>query len=146
MQVVYGGDDASFWNSGMTFVSAPLGKDTEITGHTVPTCGSRPRERRGRRRSIDDVAPGTAIYVGVEASCGRRCARSRTRPTKTLACRGIPGPTLRETLQPGQPVELTFDLCRCPYLFKAGHRIRFTLQFATRAPRQDGTRAPRHSH
>jgi predicted acyl esterase len=38
--------------------------------------------------------------------------------------------TSRQPLQPDQPVELTFDLMPMSYLFKAGHRIRVTMQFA----------------
>ncbi len=133
MQVAYGVDDASFWKSGMSFVSAPLGRDTEVTGHPVAhlwlaTTGTD----ADVVARIDDVAPdGTATYVGVEGKLRASMRALAVAPYDNLGLPWHPGTEAsRQFLQPGQPVELTFDLMPMSYLFKAGHRIRFTLQFA----------------
>ena len=78
------------------------------------------------------MAPdGTANYVGVE---GRLRASMRALAAAPYENLGLPWhpatEASRQPLQPGQPVELTFDLMPMSYLFKAGHRIRVTLQFA----------------
>jgi predicted acyl esterase len=43
-----------------------------------------------------------------------------------------------QPLKPGEPVELKFDLYATSYVFKKGHRIRLTLNFADQraTPRQ----------
>ena len=133
MQVVYGVDDTSFWKSGMSFVSAPLGEDTEITGHPVAQVWlATTATDADLIARIDDLAPdGTANYVGVEGKLRASMRALADAPYENLGLPWHPGTEAsRQPLQPGQPVELTFDLMPMSYLFKAGHRIRVTLQFA----------------
>ena len=133
MRVNYGVDDTTFWKSGMTFVTAALEVDTEITGHPVAhvwlASTSADADLVAR---IDDVAPdGTATYVGVEGKLRASMRMLAKAPYENLGLPWHPGTEAsRQPLQPGQPVELEFDLMPLSYLFKAGHRIRVTLQFA----------------
>lgn len=133
MQVVYGVDDSTFWKTGMAFASAPLAKDMEVTGHPVVhlwlTTTSTDADVVAR---IDDVAPdGTANYVGVEGKLRASMRALADAPYDTFGLPWHPGTEAsRQPLTPGQPVELTFDLMPMSYLFKAGHRIRVTLQFS----------------
>ena len=133
MQVNYGVDDAGFWKSGMTFVTAPLDNDIEVTGHPVAyiwlSTTSTDADVIAR---IDDVAPdGTATYAGVEGKLRASMRALANAPYNNLGLPWHPATEdSRQSLQPDQPVELTFDLMPLSYLFKAGHRIRVTLQFA----------------
>ncbi|HEY6125034.1 MAG TPA: CocE/NonD family hydrolase [Steroidobacteraceae bacterium] len=133
MQVIYGVDDASFWKSGMTFVSAPLEHDMEVTGHPVAHVwlASTTTDADVIAR-IDDVAPdGTSRYAGVEGKLRASMRALGKPPYDNLGLPWHPGTEASKLpLQPDQPVELTFDLMPMSYLFKAGHRIRVTMQFA----------------
>jgi predicted acyl esterase len=133
MRVVYGVDDASFWKTGMTFVGAPLAADTEVTGHPVAHVwlASTATDVDLVAR-IDDVAPdGTATYVGVEGKLRASMRALADAPYDTMGLPWHPATEAsRQPLQPGEPVELTFDFMPLSYLFKAGHRIRVTLQFS----------------
>ena len=133
MTVNYGVDDATFWKSGMSFATAPLEADTEVTGHPVAhiwlTTTATDADVVAR---IDDVAPdGSATYVGVEGKLRASMRALADAPYENL---GLPWHPFtqasRQPLQPGQPVELAFNFMPMSYLFKAGHRIRVTLQFA----------------
>ena len=133
MQVRYGVDDASFWTTGMTFVSAPMEKNMEVTGHPIARVwlASTAVDADVVAR-IDDVAPdGTSKYVGVEGKLRASMRALAPAPYENLGLPWHPGTEAsRQPLKPGEPVELTFDLMPMSYLFKAGHRVRVTLQFA----------------
>ncbi len=133
MRVVYGVDDGTFWKSGMAFVGAPLEQDTEVTGHPVMHLwlASTAIDADVVAR-IDDVSPdGTATYVGVEGKLRASMRALGDAPYDNLGLPWHPGTEAsRQPLQPGQPAELTFDLMPLSYLFKAGHRMRVTLQFS----------------
>ena len=66
--VSYDTDAEAFWTSGMTFVTAPLAQDTEVTGHASARLWlSSSATDADIIARIDDVAPdGTHTYVGVE--------------------------------------------------------------------------------
>ena len=133
MQVHYDLDSNNFWKSGMSFASAPVPTDTEVTGHPVIhvwlSSSSTDADVVAR---VDDLAPdGTATYVGVEGKLRASMRALAKAPYENLGLPWHPGTeNSRQPLEPGQPVELTFDLMPTSYLFKAGHRIRVTLQFA----------------
>lgn len=133
MRVVYGVDDNSFWKSGMTFVGEALDADTEITGHPVAHIwlASTATDADLVAR-IDDLAPdGTATYVGVEGKLRASMRALGQAPYKNLGLPWHPATEAsRQPLEPGERVELTFDFMPLSYLFKAGHRIRVTLQFS----------------
>jgi predicted acyl esterase len=133
MKVNYGVDDASFWKSGMTFVTAPLDKDLEVTGHPVVRLwiASSSTDADVIARIDDVAADGTATYAGVEGKLRASMRALAKAPYENLGLPWHPGTeSSRQPLVPNQPVELTFDLMPTSYLFKAGHRLRVTLQFA----------------
>ena len=81
---------------------------------------------------LDDVSPdGTHTYVGVEGKLRASLRATATAPYDTM---GLPWhPYTAESEQPlqaGVPVEAQFEFLPTSYIFKAGHRIRLTLQFA----------------
>ena len=132
-QVEYGVTDAGFWKSGMSFAGPPLEKDTEITGHPVAHVwlASTSTDADVVAR-IDDVAPdGTATYVGIEGKLRASMRALAAAPYENLGLPWHPGTEAsRQPLEPGKPVELVFDFMPTSYLFKAGHRMRVTLQFS----------------
>ena len=133
MTVAYGVTDATFWTTGMSFASAPLTADTEVTGHPVIHLwlASTSTDADVIAR-IDDVAPdGTASYVGVEGKLRASMRALAAAPHENLGLPWHPATEAsRQPLEPGVPVELTFDLMPMSYVFKAGHRFRVTLQFS----------------
>jgi predicted acyl esterase len=133
MQVHYDVDNTSFWKSGMSFVGAPLAADMEVTGHPVMHVWlSSTATDADVIARIDDLAPdGTASYVGVEGKLRASMRALAKAPYENLGLPWHPGTgNSRQPLEPGKPVELTFDFMPTSYLFKAGHRVRVTLQFA----------------
>jgi putative CocE/NonD family hydrolase len=132
-QVEYGVTDASFWKTGMSFAGAPLEKDLEVTGHPVVHVwlASTATDADVVAR-IDDVAPdGTATYVGIEGKLRASMRALAPAPYENLGLPWHPGTEAsRQPLEPGKPAELVFDLMPTSYLFKAGHRVRITLQFS----------------
>jgi uncharacterized protein len=132
-RVSYGVDDAGFWKTGMTFATAPLPADTEVTGHPVMRLwlASSTNDADVVAR-IDDVAPdGSARYVGVEGKLRASMRALAPAPYDTFGLPWHPGTEAsRQPLRPGEAVEMTFDFMPTSYLFKAGHSIRVTLQFA----------------
>jgi len=131
--VDYAVTDATFWTSGMTFVTEPLAADTEVTGHSVLNLWLQTTATDADVIArLDDVAPdGTHRYVSVE---GRQRASLRATKRAPYNNLGLPWhpytEASRQLLEAGKPVEVSFDLFATSYVFKAGHRIRLTLQFA----------------
>jgi predicted acyl esterase len=131
--VSYDTEAEGFWSSGMSFLTAPLARDTEVTGHATAHLwlASSATDADVIAR-LDDVAPdGTHLYVGIE---GKLRASLRARAPAPYLTMGLPWhPFTQASAQPlvaGVPVEAEFELLPTSYLFKAGHRIRLTLQFA----------------
>ncbi len=131
--VDYSVDAKNFWDKGMVFMTEPLERDVQVTGHSVLTVwvSSSARDADVIAR-IDDVAPdGSAEYRGVEGRLRASLRKVEKPPYNNL---GLPWHPFSEDsvqpLKPGEPVELSFDLYATSYVFKAGHRIRLTLSFA----------------
>lgn len=133
LPVLHDTEGEAFWSSGMTFVTGPLERDTEVTGHPTATLWlSSTADDADIIARIDDVAPdGTHTYVGVE---GRLRASLRTLGKAPYDTMGLPWHPFTEAsvqpLVPGVPVEVQFEFLPTSYRFAAGHRIRLTLQFA----------------
>ena len=131
--VSYDTDAEAFWITGMTFVTEPLARDTEVTGHpTAHIWLASTATDADIIARIDDVAPdGTHTYVGVEGKLRASLRATAKAPYETM---GLPWhPFTQESarpLEPGAPVEAEFEFLPTSYVFKAGHRIRLTLQFA----------------
>jgi predicted acyl esterase len=132
-QVQYDVDQNSFWKSGTSFVSAPLQADTEVTGHPVIHLwlSSTATDADVIARIDDVAADGSTTYVGVEGKLRASMRALAKAPYDNLGLPWHPATQASQLpLTPGQPVELTFDLMPTSYLFKTGHRVRVTLQFA----------------
>jgi predicted acyl esterase len=123
----------AFWSTGMTFLTAPLTQDTEVTGHpTARLWLATTSTDADIVARIDDVAPdGTHVYVGIEGKLRASLRATAPAPYETM---GLPWhPFTKESaqpLKPGVPVQAEFEFLPTSYLFEAGHRIRLTLQFA----------------
>jgi predicted acyl esterase len=123
----------AFWATGMSFVTEPLKQDTEVTGHASATLWIASTDTDADIVArIDDVAPdGSHTYVGIEGKLRASMRALEKAPYETM---GLPWHPFTEAsvqpLQPGVPVETQFEFLPTSYIFKAGHRIRLTLQFA----------------
>ena len=105
----------------------------EVTGHPVAHVWlSSSASDADVVARIDDVAPdGTATYVGIEGKLRASMRALAPAPYENLGLPWHPATEAsRQPLEPGKPVELVFDLMPTSYLFKAGHRVRVTLQFS----------------
>ena len=131
--VDYDVTDENFWQKGLVFVTEPLAADTQVTGHPVVklwiASSSKDADVIAR---IDDVAPdGTSRYYNVEGRLRASLRKQGKAPYETM---GLPWhPFTKKSaqpLKPGEPVQLEFDVFPISYLFKQGHRIRLTLNFA----------------
>lgn len=131
--VDYSVDAKTFSDKGMVFMTEPLERDVQVTGHSVLTLWiSSTASDADVIARIDDVAPdGTAQYRGVEGRLRASLRKVEKAPYDNL---GLPWhPFTQDAVQmlkPGEPVEMSFDLYATSYIFKAGHRIRLTLNFA----------------
>jgi predicted acyl esterase len=123
----------AFWTTGMSFVTAPLAQDTEVTGHPTATLWiASSAEDADIIARIDDVAPdGTHTYVGVEGKLRASLRALGKAPYETMGLPWHPFTAASaQPLMPGVAVEAQFEFLPTSYVFKAGHRIRLTLQFA----------------
>jgi predicted acyl esterase len=113
MQVRYGVDDTTFWTSGMSFVTAPLEKDLQVTGHPVITLwlASSADDADVVARLDALAADGTAHYVGVEGKLRASMRALAKPPYETFGLPWHPG-----TEASRQPLD--------------GDRVRVTLQFS----------------
>jgi len=140
--VDYSVKEDNFWDKGMTFVTEPLAADVEVTGHPTLTLwlASSTTDADIIAR-VDDVAPdGTARYYNVEGKLRASLRKTATAPYNNL---GLPWHPYTQAsaqpLTPQTPVKAELDLYALSYLFKAGHRIRLTLNFSDEraTPRSD---------
>jgi uncharacterized protein len=123
----------SFWTSGMSFATEPLTKDTEVTGHASARLWiSTTATDADIIARIDDVAPdGTHQFVGIEGRLRASLRATAKAPYETMGLPWHPFTAASEQpLKPGVAVEAQFEFLPTSYVFKAGHRIRLTLQFA----------------
>jgi predicted acyl esterase len=143
--VDYSVKNDSFWDKGMTFTTEPLASDMQVTGHSVVTLwlSSSVNDADVVAR-IDDVAPdGTHAYRGVEGKLRASLRKTAKAPYNNL---GLPWhPFTKASVQPleaGKPVEMQLDFYATSQVFKAGHRVRLTLNFADERTSTPMTPAP----
>jgi predicted acyl esterase len=126
-------NEQTFWDKGVKFVTEPLTADTEVTGHPVlklwVATSATDIDLVAR---IDDVAPdGKHEYHFVEGKLRASLRQLGKAPYNTL---GLPWhpytSSSAQLLTPNEPVVVTFDLYPISYVFRKGHRIRLTLNFA----------------
>jgi uncharacterized protein len=114
----------------LTYTSAPLQSDTEVTGHPAVTLYAASTATDGGFYAyLEDVYPGGRVVVATDG-----CLRARFRklsPGQPPYWQGGPYRACTKAdeapLVPGEVAELTFDLFPVSYLFKAGHSIRLAL-------------------
>lgn len=114
----------------LTWTSAPLDADVEITGHPVVTLYLASTEADGAFIAyLEDVAPdGTVRYITEGQLRGVMRAVTEDPPLYRKY-----GPHRSESradalpLVPGEVAELSFDLWATSVLIRAGHRIRIAL-------------------
>ncbi|MBN1848094.1 MAG: CocE/NonD family hydrolase [Deltaproteobacteria bacterium] len=120
---------------GLTYTTDPLPEDVELTGHPVLHLWiSSPVEDGDFFADLEEVDEnGNAKYVAVQ---GRLRASHRSLNTPYYDFLGLPWHrSFEEDLEPlpiGEPVELTFDILPTSNVFEAGHRIRLTINCASK--------------
>lgn len=131
--VDYDVNNDNFWDKGLTFTTPALTEDVQITGHPVLRLWlSSTATDADVVARIDDVAPdGTTTYHTVEGRLRASLRATEEAPYNNL---GLPyHPFTEESVQPlvpGEAVEMEFDFYVISNVFKAGHQIRLTLNFA----------------
>jgi putative CocE/NonD family hydrolase len=116
--------------AGASFAQPALTKDTELTGHAVADLWiAADAVDANVFAYLEDVAPDGSVKVITE---GRLKASLRaTAPAPWLMPGSIPWHRSfvedAAPLEPGKPVQLTFDFMPTSYLAKAGHRIQVTI-------------------
>lgn len=118
---------------GLSYETAPLARDLQITGFPVMRVWIATRARDTDAFAwIDDVAPdgSTRSYQ----MFGRLRASDRALAKAPYNDFGLPWHSFLKKdarpLEPGKPTELQFALLPMSYIFPAGHRIRLTLAFS----------------
>jgi predicted acyl esterase len=143
--VDYNINDKNFFDKGMVFLTEPLATDTQVTGHPVLklwlASSSTDADIVAR---IDDVAPdGANRYYWVEGRLRASLRKTDKAPYNNL---GLPWHPFTEKsvqpLKPNEAVEVEFDFFPISYLFKQGHRIRLTINFADARATPKETPAP----
>jgi len=125
--------DKNFWDKGMVFTTEPLAKDTQVTGHPVLKLWlATSAQDADIIARIDDMAPdGSSRYYNVEGKLRASLRKIEKAPYNNF---GLPWhPFTKDSVQPlkpGDAVQVEFDLFPISYVFKQGHRIRLTLNFA----------------
>jgi putative CocE/NonD family hydrolase len=120
---------------GLTYTTDPLPVDVEITGHPIVHLWvSSTAEDGDFFADLEDVdEDGTAHLAAVQ---GRLRASHRVLATAPYNFLGLPWHRSFEEdiidLTPGEPAELVFDVLPTSYVFKAGHRIRLTINCASK--------------
>ncbi|HYM34360.1 MAG TPA: CocE/NonD family hydrolase, partial [Steroidobacteraceae bacterium] len=133
MTVDYDISDKNFFEKGMVFITEPLTGDTQITGHPVLKLWiASSSDDADIIARLDDVSPdGSSRYYNVEGRLRASLRKTEKAPYNNL---GLPyHPFTKNSVQPikpGEAVQVAFDLFPISYLFKQGHRIRLTLNFA----------------
>lgn len=131
-------------DKGLTFTSAPLAADIELTGHPVADLWLSSSVEDGPVFAyLEDIAPDGAIAMVSE---GRLQARHRKLAPAPFALPGIPWHSVakadQENLMPGQAARFVFDLLPVSWVFKAGHRYRLTVTGADPREKLRKTYAP----
>jgi putative CocE/NonD family hydrolase len=113
---------------GLTYTSAPLASDVEVTGQPIVHLWVSSTAADGDFFTfLEEVDDEGSHYIGFG------CLRASNRAVRTpwYDNMGLPWhPGFKEDqkdLTPGEPTELVFDLAAISNIFKAGHRIRLTI-------------------
>jgi len=121
-------------SGGLTYETAPLPHDLQVTGFPVMKVWISTRARDTDALAwIDDVAPDGSMRS--HQMFGRLRASDRALAKPPYYDFGLPWHSFLQRdarpLEPGKPTELQFGLLPMSYIFPAGHRIRVTLAFSS---------------
>lgn len=117
-------------DKGLTFTSAVLAKDLELTGHPIAKLWLSSSVEDGPVFAyLEDIAPDGAITMVSE---GRLQARHRKLSKPSFKVPGnIPWHSFEkadvEPLVPGKAASFEFDLLPVSYIFRSGHHYRITI-------------------
>lgn len=114
----------------LTYTTAPLSEDTEVTGHPLVSLYIQSSAADGQFYVyLEDVDPNGAVRYVTEGQLRALC-RKISDATPPYAHVGPYRSYLRkdaEPLTPGETEELHFDLLPTSYLFRKGHSIRIAV-------------------
>lgn len=114
----------------LTYTTAPLTSDVEVTGHpSIELLVSSTQNDGNFVVYLEDVAPDGSVWYVTEAlfrAIHRRIA-SEPAPYKTWEVNHSYKVADAEPLVPGQPASLAFDFFPISFLFKKGHAIRIAI-------------------
>jgi len=126
---------------GLLYETAPLGADVQVTGHPEINLWVSSTATDGDFvATLQDVGPdGAVTSYNVYGQLRASLRKLQDPPYNNL---GLPWHGFYEAdaarLVPGKPAELEFDILPISMIFKAGHRIRLVITFASRGtPRLD---------
>ena len=113
----------------MTYTTAPLPSDIEVTGHPLVNLWVSINDTRGNVFAyLEDVGPDGTVKIVTD---GRLSMFQRALDTPLYDFLGLPwhrGNTADITpMTPYEPTQLVFDMTPTSQLFKAGHRIRVSI-------------------
>jgi putative CocE/NonD family hydrolase len=114
----------------LTYTSAPLEEDLEVTGHPVVTLHlSSTLEDGAVFVYLEDITPdGRVLYLGEgQLRLLHRKVSDENPPFVTVAPYHSYKRADAEPMVPGQVAEVTFGLLPTSVLFRAGHRIRIAI-------------------
>lgn len=116
-------------DKGLTYTTAPLEADVEVTGHPVVKLWVSSTYTDGNFFVyLEDVAPDGSIGMITHGRLRASYRKLNEPPHNNL---GLPWHRSFEEdnqpLIPGEPVELVFDLLPTSQVFDAGHRMRLTI-------------------
>ena len=120
----------------LTYTTAPLAADTEVTGHGLATLYIATQAADGQFIVyLEDVDERGAVQYVTEGQLRGLCRKvsDETPPYVELAPYHTYLRKDAEILKPGVVTELTFGILPTSYLFKKGHRIRIALAGADAA-------------
>ena len=114
----------------LTFTSAPVEQDTEITGHPIVTLYVRSTHDDGAFLAyLEDVDPGGKVTYITEGQLRGVMRRPSDQPSPYRKL-GVHRSELRADampLVPGEVAELTFELWATSVLIREGHRLRIAV-------------------
>jgi putative CocE/NonD family hydrolase len=134
--VAYGVTPANMTGKGLLYETAPLSADVQVTGHpSINLWVSSTAADGDFIATIQDVGPdGEATSYNVHGQLRASLRKLENPPYNNL---GLPWHGFYQAdvipLAQGEPAELVFDVLPVSMVFKAGHRIRLVINFASRS-------------